>query len=74
MWFISGPHDPGLPAGGICGLNAVTREVDACAKPQAIADLEGAHDLAAFEPMTRSIWVGQYQEPWVTRVDIVSSS
>src|SRR6266571_212607 len=21
VWFISGPHDPGLPAGGICGLN-----------------------------------------------------
>jgi hypothetical protein len=30
VWFISGPHDPGLPDGGVCGLNVVTRAVDVC--------------------------------------------
>ncbi len=73
VWFISGPHDQGLPKGGVCGLNVVTRKIDACAAPGSIADLELAHDPAAFEPSTHSIWVGEYQKPWVTRIDIAQA-
>jgi len=69
-WFISGP---GTPA-GICGMNVVTREVDACADPRSLSDLERAHDPAAFEPTTDSIWVGKYESPWVTRIDVSSPS
>ncbi len=74
VWFVSGPGDPGLPKGGICGLNVVTRLVDTCGRPDSIADLEGAHDPAAFEPMTSSIWVGEYESPWVTRIDVTPAS
>jgi hypothetical protein len=74
VWFLSGPHDEGLPKGGICGLNVATRKVDVCAKPQSIADLELAHDPAAYDPVTGSIWVGAYEEPSVTRIDLTSTS
>lgn len=71
VWFISGPTDRGLPKGGICGLNISTRKVDVCAQPRSIVDLEAAHDPAAFEPVTDTVWVGEYQSPFVTRIDVV---
>jgi Tol biopolymer transport system component len=71
VWFISGPHDRGLPDGGICGLNVTTRVVDVCAEPDWGPDLELAHDPAAFDPATHSIWVGSFNKPWVTRIDVV---
>lgn len=74
VWFISGPHDEGLPKGGICGLNVVTREVDVCAEPASVADLELAHDPAAYDPVTHSIWLGAYQKPSVTRIDVATIS
>jgi hypothetical protein len=70
-WFIAGPWTPGP---GICGLNVVTREVDVCADPGAVSDLEAAHDPAAFETTTNSIWVGRYEAPWVTRIDVAPPS
>lgn len=71
VWFISGPHDRGLPKGGVCGLNVATRTVDVCAEPESAPDLELAHDPATFEPATRSIWLGAFDEPWVTRINIL---
>jgi hypothetical protein len=71
VWFISGPHDRGLPDGGVCGLNVSTRTVDVCAEPKSGPDLELAHDPAAFDPATHSIWVGAFDEPWITRIDVV---
>ncbi|MDP9342394.1 MAG: hypothetical protein M3Q23_09945 [Actinomycetota bacterium] len=70
-WFIAGP---GTPGPGICGLNVLTREVDACVRLRSIADLEGAHDPAAFEPNTDSIWIGEYEAPLVTRIDVTVGS
>jgi hypothetical protein len=71
VWFISGPHDPGLPKGGVCGLNVSTRTVDVCAEPQSAPDLVFARDPAAFDPVTDSIWLGAFDEPWVTRIDVI---
>ena len=74
VWFISGPHDEGLPKGGVCGLNVNTREVDVCAEPESVADLELAHDPAAYDPSTHSIWLGAYEQPHVTRIDVAAAS
>jgi dipeptidyl aminopeptidase/acylaminoacyl peptidase len=71
VWFISGPHDPGLPDGGVCGLNVVTRAVDVCVEPESASDLELAHDPAAFDPVTHSIWIGAFEKPWITWIDVV---
>jgi len=70
VWFSSGPNDPGLPKGGICGLNISTHEVDVCAQPQSIAELGAAHDPAAYEPMTNTIWVGEYESSYATKVQV----
>lgn len=69
-----GPHDDELPKGGICGLNVATRSVDVCAEPGSVADLELAHDPAAYDPVTHSIWLRAYDRPWVTRIDISATS
>jgi Tol biopolymer transport system component len=74
VWFVSGPNDPGLPKGGICGLNVSTHAVDACAQPRSIVDLEAAHDPAAYEPVTNTVWVGEYESSLVTRIDVGSAS
>jgi hypothetical protein len=71
VWFITGPGDKGLPNGGVCGLNVATRVVDVCAKPESAPDLEFAHDPAAFDRVTHSIWLGAFDEPWITRIDVV---
>jgi len=71
VWFISGPTDRGLPKGGICGLNISTRQVDVCAQPRSIVDLEAAHDPAGYEPVTNTVWVGEYESPFVTRIDVM---
>jgi Tol biopolymer transport system component len=71
VWFISGPHDPKLPDGGVCGLNIVTRAVDVCVEPESGPNLELAHDPAAFDPVTHSIWLGAFEKPWITRIDVV---
>lgn len=73
VWFISGPEDQGLPR-GVCGLNVNTRTVDVCAELDSAPDLEFAHDPAALEMNTLSIWLGAFEEPWITRVDIVPTS
>lgn len=74
-WFISGPHDKGLPnGGGVCGLNASTHEVDTCAAPRSIADLEAAHDPVDFDPVTSTFWVGEYESNFVTKIQVVPSS
>jgi hypothetical protein len=74
VWFISGPNDPGLPKGGICGLNVLTRVVDACAEPRSIVDLELAHDPAAYDPVTHTLWVAESESSFLTRIDVVPSS
>ncbi len=69
VWFVSGPHDPGLPEGGICGLNVTTGAVYSCAKPRSIVDLQLAHDPAAFEQATKTLWVGEYESTFVTVIE-----
>jgi hypothetical protein len=71
VWFISGPNDPGLPKGGVCGMNAATDAVDVCVDPRSIVDLELAHDPAAYEPSTHTLWVGEYESPFVTKIDVI---
>lgn len=71
VWFISGPSDKGLPAGGVCGLNIATNTIDSCAKPRSIVDLEGAHDALAYDPTTQTLWVGEYESGFVTKIDLV---
>jgi hypothetical protein len=34
-------------------------------------DLEAAHDPAGYEPVTNTLWVGEYESPFVTRIDVV---
>lgn len=58
----------------MCGLNVETRAVDVCAEPESVVDLTFAHDPATFEPVTRTIWLGAFDEPWVTRIDITAAS
>jgi hypothetical protein len=73
VWIISGPNDPGLPKGGVCGVNVDTNEVDVCAEPRSIVDMELAHDAAAYEPSTHTLWVGEYESSFVTKIDVFVS-
>ncbi len=73
VWFISGSSDPGLPEGGVCGANVATNTVDVCAKPRSIVDMELAHDSAAYEPSTHTLWVGEYESSFVTKIDVIVS-
>jgi hypothetical protein len=73
VWFISGPNDPGPPNGGVCGMNVATNAVDVCANPRSIADLELAHDPAAYDPATHTLWVGEYESSFVTKIDVIVS-
>jgi hypothetical protein len=73
VWFVSGPNDPGLPKGGVCGMNVATNAVDVCADPRSIVDLELAHDPAAYDPATHTLWVGEYESSFVTKIDLIES-
>jgi hypothetical protein len=73
-WFISGPQESGLPEGGICGLNVSTHVVNTCASPLSMADLELAHDPAAYDPVTRTLWAGEYESSFVTKIELVPAS
>jgi hypothetical protein len=73
VWFVSGPNDPGLPKGGVCGMNVATSAVDVCADPRSIVDLELAHDPAAYDPATHTLWVGEYESSFVTKIDLIES-
>jgi hypothetical protein len=74
VWFISGPHDPGLPEGGVCGLNITTRRVDVCAEPASIVDFAGAHDALALDPVSQTLWVSQYESSLVTGIQLSPAS
>jgi hypothetical protein len=74
VWFISGPHDPGLPKGGVCGLNITTQRVDVCAEPASIVDFAGAHDALALDPVSQTLWVSQYESSLVTGIQLSSAS
>jgi hypothetical protein len=74
VWFISGPHDPGLPMGGVCGLNITTQRVDVCAEPASIADFAGAHDALALDPVSQTLWVSQYESSLVTGIQLSAAS
>jgi hypothetical protein len=70
VWFISGPHDTGLPKGGVCGLNITTQRVDVCAEPPSIVDFAGAHDALALDPVSQALWVSQYESSLVTGIQL----
>lgn len=73
VWFISGPHDPGLPEGGVCGLNITTERVDVCIEPPSIVDLEAAHDALALDPSTQTLWVSQYESSLVAGIRLTAA-
>jgi hypothetical protein len=74
VWFISGPHDPGLPKGGVCGLNITTQRVDVCAEPPSIVDFSGAHDALALDPASQTLWVSQYESSLVTGIQLSAAA
>jgi hypothetical protein len=74
VWFISGPHDSGLPKGGVCGLNITTQRVDVCAEPPSIVDFAGAHDALALDPVSQTLWVSQYESSLVTGIQLSTAS
>lgn len=74
VWFISGPHDSGLPKGGVCGLNITTQRVDVCAEPASIVDFAGAHDALALDPVSQTLWVSQYESSLVTGIQLSSAN
>jgi hypothetical protein len=74
VWFIPGPRDPGLPKGGVCGLNITTERVDVCAEPPSIVDLEGAHDALALDQVSQTLWVSQYESSLVTGIQLSTAS
>jgi hypothetical protein len=70
VWFISGPHDPGLPKGGVCGLNITTQRVDVCAEPPSIVDFAVGPDALALDPVSQTLWVSQYESSLVTGIQL----
>jgi hypothetical protein len=71
VWFVAGPDDPGVPSGGICGLDTATYAIGPCLQPRSIVDLEGAHDALAFDATSQSLWVGEFESGFVTKIEVL---
>ncbi len=65
VWFVAGPGDGKVQ--GICGIDEADGVSTVCADVDG-PDLEMAHDPAAYDPVTRTLWTGSYGRKVVTRI------
>jgi hypothetical protein len=57
VWFIGNS--------GLCGLNVSTHVFDACVALRSSVDPEGAHDPVAYDPVSQSLWIAEYESRFV---------